>query len=170
LRPPHAEFRPGFWEQHGAWFVAAAIVVLGAAAFWITRLRQPASVPVTPPEEIARRALEPLRGRTEDAALTAQVSQIIRKYVISAFDLPPDELTSGELIKSLQANRQVVPELIDVVGNFLKQCDERKFGPPPTADRTDTVAVASQLIADIESHLRKMPVTTQSTEPATRAV
>ncbi|HEX4644595.1 MAG TPA: hypothetical protein VH598_03215, partial [Verrucomicrobiae bacterium] len=111
------------------------------------------------------RALGPLLGRTEDAALTAQVSHILRRCVISTFDLAPDELTTAELIKSLQANRQVGPELTVAIGNFLKQCDQRKFAPTPPAARIDTVAAALQLIAKIESHRRQMPVANRPVEP-----
>ena len=166
LRPPRAEFHPSFWEQHSAWLLAAAIIIVGAAAFWFTRLRQPTPVPVTPPEELSRRALEPLRGRGEDAALIAEVSQIMRRYVISVFGLPPDELTTGELVKSLQSCRQASPELTDAIGNFLRRCDECKFAPAPSAVKIDAVTTALQLIAKIETHRWQTAVATQPTEPA----
>lgn len=166
LRPPRAEFHPSFWEQHGAWLVAAAIIIVAVAAFWIARLRQPTPAPVTPPEEIARRALEPLRGRDEDAALIAEVSQIMRRCVISAFGLPPDELTTGELIKSLQSCRQASPELTDAIGNFLRRCDERKFASSSPAAPIGALTTALQLIAKVETHRRQMPVAAQTAEPA----
>jgi len=167
LRPPRAEFHPSFWEQHSVWLVAAAIIIVGTAAFWILRLRQPTPVPVTPPEEIPRRALEPLRGRAEDAALVAEVSQIMRGYVISAFGLPPDELTTGELIKSLQSCRQASPELTDAIEKFLRPCDERKFAPSSSpAAPINAVATALQLISRIETHRGQIPVANPPTEPA----
>jgi hypothetical protein len=173
LRPARAEFHPSFWEQHGGWLVAAAIIIAGVAAFWRMLLRQPTTVPVTPPEELARRALESLRGRPEDGALIAEVSQIMRRCVISAFGLPLDELTTGELIKSLQSQRQSGHELADAISSFLRQCDECKFAPARPAAKIDAVTIALQLVAKVESHCGQIPVATQPSEPAatsTRAV
>jgi hypothetical protein len=173
LRPARAEFHPSFWEQHGLWLITAVIIIAGAAAFWRMRLRQPTPIPVTPPEEIARRALQPLQSRAEDAALVTEVSQIMRQYVTSAFDLLADELTTGELIKSLQSQRQIGPELTNAIGNFLRQCDERKFAPSSPAVPLGAVTTALQLVAKVETHRGQIPVATQPSEPAaasTRAV
>ena len=156
LKPPRPELGPSFWAQHG-WIIPVAVVVaLGAIAFWITWRRRPKPVTLTPPEVLARSALEALRGRTEDETLVADVSRILRHYVIAAFSLPPDELTTTELQNALQIQSQASLELSGAIIDFLRRCDEWKFAPVSNPARLDAAARALELLDKIEAH-RKQP-------------
>src|SRR5579872_4322497 len=163
LRPPHGELRPSFWEQNG-WRVAlAAALALAAAAFWIHWLRRPKPAVVLSPGTLARRDLEFLRGRPEDAALVVEVSRIIRHYVISALNLPPDELTTAEIRQALQTHPQPDAALFAEITNFLSQSDERKFAPVPPAAPMSAVTIALVLIEKVEN--RALPPNPQSPIP-----
>jgi len=154
LKPPRPELSPS--SQHG-WIAAVAVVVaLGVIAFWIAWRRRAKPVTLTPPEVLARSALEALRGKTDNEMLVADVSRILRHYVIAAFSLPPDELTTTELQKALQLQSQAPPELSAAIIDFLRRCDEWKFAPVSNPARLDPVACALELLEKTEAH-RKQP-------------
>ena len=51
-------------------------------------------------------------SRPEDGALLSQVSQILRHYVVAAFDLPPGELTTAEFCRAIAGHARIGPELV----------------------------------------------------------
>ena len=146
LRPPHAEMPPAFWEQHGLWVILVGVLLLalvGTAAWFLLR---PKPLAVVPPEIQARQALEPLRPQPEDGPLLSRVSQVLRHYVAAAFDLPPEELTTAEFCRAMASHAQVGPELSAALGEFFRQCDQRKFAPPVPAPPLGAVTQALKLI------------------------
>jgi hypothetical protein len=156
LRPPHGEIPPSFWEQHGLWVVLGGVAVLalgGVGAWLLTRAKPPV---VVPPEEQARRALEPLRQKAEDGALLSQVSQTLHHYVVAAFHLPPEELTTAEICRAVAGQEKIGPELSAALGEFLRQCDERKFSPPAPAPPLGAVPEALKLIEQAQARLASL--------------
>jgi len=109
LRPVRGELVPGFWELYGGWFVLGMALLAAAtvAALRYHRRKNPAIA--TPPDVLARQALEILRDRTEDVALVTEVSRLLRQYLVAAFGLPPEELTITELQQALRSRRPVIP-------------------------------------------------------------
>ncbi len=152
LRPPRGELRPAFWSQYGWWVALAAVVGAGAVVVWMKWVRRPKLVVVTPPEALACSAFESLRGRTEDGALVAEVSRVFRRYVGFAFNLPPDELTTGELHQALKSDARAGPDLIAAILEFLRRCDEWKFARVPTTAPTGVVQRALDLLEKSEAH------------------
>ena len=153
LRPAHGELPPSFWEQYGLWAILLGILLLAliSAAIWfLTRPKPPI---VVPPEVEARRALEPLCHRSEDGLLLSRVSQILRQYVAAAFGLPPGELTTTEFCRAIAGHEQVGSELASALSDFLRQCDQRKFSPPPPAPPLSATAHALKLIDQAEARL-----------------
>ena len=153
LRPPHAEMPPAFWEQHGLWVILVGVLLLalvGAAAWFLLR---PKPLAVVPPEIQARQALEPLRPQPEDGPLLSRVSQVLRHYVAAAFDLPPEELTTAEFCRAMASHAPIGAELAAALGEFFRQCDQRKFAPPAPAPPLGAVAQALRLIDQAQSRL-----------------
>jgi hypothetical protein len=147
LRPPRGEIAPTFWEQHG-WqiiiVVVANIILIGVLIILFTRQKPK---PPESPEVLARRSLAALRGRKVDGVLLMEVSRIFRRYVIFAFSLPPEELTTTELQNALQSRaREDVSAAID----FLRQCDDGKFSPMGTPPNSDPASRALELLEKIE--------------------
>ncbi len=132
------------------------MVVLGLIALFIWWLRRPKLVVIEPPEVVARRALEALRGRTEDGALVVEVSHTVCHYIIPVFRLPPEELTTGELVQALRSRFEIDRSLVASIGGFLRRCDEWKFAPTPLPPQLGIVASATELVESIEKH-RKQP-------------
>jgi hypothetical protein len=158
LRPPKDELRPSFWEQHGWMIVLAAFALLAAVAFLIRLLQRPKPVVVIPPEIMARQALSALQNRPEDAALVAEVSRILKRYIYSTFNLPRGELTTTEFHQALQAHPHIGPELANDIGTFLREFDERKFAPlAPTLPPKPAVASAGELVEQLERRRRPLP-------------
>ena len=154
LRPPRPELHPSFWSRHGWLIVIAVLFVFAALAFWLSWLRRPKPRVVTPPDVLARSVLQGLRDRGQDAALVAEVSRVFRQYIISAFNLPADELTSAEVEKTLQSQSKTSPEMVAAITDFLRHCDEWKFAPNPSAAQLGAVERALALLEKIETQRR----------------
>ena len=153
LRPPHPELPPSFWERYGLWVILLGVlllVLIGVIVWLLTRSRPP--VPV-PPQEQARRALEPLRQKREDGALLSQVSQILRHYIVAAFNLPPEELTTTEFGRAIASEGRLGPELSTAISDFLRLCDRDKFSPPAPIPPLSAVAQALKLIDQAQARL-----------------
>lgn len=163
LRPPRPEIPPGFWDKYGLLTVAGALlalVLLGVAGWFLTR-RKPAAMPA--PETLARQALDPLRRQPEEGAVLSRVSQVLRRYLIAAFALPPEELTRTEFCRLLLENQGVGPELSSGIGEFLRRCDERKFAPSVPQPALGAV---EQALGFIEAAERRLAQLRQAAPPA----
>lgn len=150
LRPPRGEIGPTFWEQHGWLVIIIAFFVVVAVTAVLILLTRPRRGRMEPPEAVARRSLAALRDRAEDGVLIMEVSRIFRRYVLFAFDLPPEELTTAELNKTLQSLPNAEPALAAAIGDFLRQCDEDKFAPRALPPRMNAVARALELLEKVE--------------------
>jgi hypothetical protein len=120
------------------------------------------------PEVQARQALEPLRQQPEDGALLSRVSQVLRHYVATAFDLPPGELTTAEFCAAIAAHGPIGPELSTALSEFLRQCDQRKFSPPAPAPPFSAVAQALKLIDQAQTcrHALAQPARPPTASPS----
>ncbi len=156
LRPPRGEIPPSLWEQHGPWLVAGAVLILVLLAAGLYLLLRPKPPVPVPPGRQAREALEPLRQQPETTAVLVRVSQVVRRYFIAAFALPPGELTTTEFSRALQSNPQVGPELSRSSVEFLRQCDQRKFAPQPPAPPLGAVGQALHLLEQAEARRNEL--------------
>ena len=130
LLPMREEIPPTFIEEHGWWpIVGAAAGVIMLAVVVTLLLRRKKAAEIIPADVIARRALEPLRGRAEDTALVQAVSAIVRHYVLGVFIPAHDELTTDELVRVLKDDARVKAETRTALAEFLKYCDVQKFAP-----------------------------------------
>ena len=146
LSPPHAELPASFWEQYGAWTFLAAVVLLAMASFlvwWWLRPKPPVVVPI---EVRARQELAVLQQRNEDGKTLSQVSRVLRRYVVAAFELPADELVTSEFCRVLANHEKIGTELAAAVGEFLRRCDEHKFAPPRSPTPMGAAARALELV------------------------
>jgi len=146
LRPPRPELPPTFWELNAGWVLLGSALLLAICALGIWLWLKPRQRPSTPPETVARHALEPLREQPETGAVLSRVSQVVRRYFTAAFGLPPHELTTSEFRKAIAGAKDIGSELSDDVCRFLEQCDERKFAASPPATPLNAVTRAGQFI------------------------
>ena len=130
LAPPLPEIPPSPWEQFGwlLWILVPLLLVALGLLVWL--LLRPGRPPILPaPAAQARAAIVVLQSQPEEGAVLSRISQTLRRYLISAFWLQPDEATTAEFCTRLQESDRVGPELAAAIGNFLRQCDEQKFSP-----------------------------------------
>ena len=151
LSPPYAELPPTFWEQHGTAVLVAGLGVILLAGLVIWQCLRPKPKLILPPEVEARNALEALHQSNEDGALLSNVSQILRRYFIVAFQLSPGELTTSEFCRVIAGREQVGGELAAAVSDFLHRCDEQKFSPAKSAVSLGAVNQALALIKSAEA-------------------
>lgn len=156
LQPAHHELPPTFWEQHGWAVIIGAVTALVLLALFILFLCRSKPAVVVPPDVLARRALEALRGQEENGMLLMKVSGIFRHYVIFACGLPLNELTTAEVCQMVADRPQFTPDLAASVANFFRQCDERKFSPTPPASNLGAVDTALALFDKIEARRRQI--------------
>jgi len=129
LLPALPEIPPTLWEQHGMLIVVLiliAVMLLAAGVWWLLQPKPPIPVPI---EIQTRRELEQLRNQSEDGKTLSRVSQVLKRYVAVAFELPAGEMTTGEFSQTAARSEKVGRELAAAVNDFLRQCDEQKFSP-----------------------------------------
>ncbi len=152
LLPVREEIQPTFIEQHGWWpVVGAAAVVIVAVVIVTLLLRRKKAAEIIPADVIARKALEPLRGRAEDTALVQAVSGIVRRYVLGVFIPAHDELTTAELVRVLKDDARVKAETRTALAEFLKYCDVQKFAPAQLPRTPGLVEQALELVRRFEA-------------------
>lgn len=138
LAPPLPEIQSTFWERHPILKYAFPGLVTGLALglwqAWANRKKTPPKL--LAPAAQARAALAALQNRPENGATLSEISKALRRYLITAFWLRPEEMTTTEFCAALAAHKQIGPELSAALSEFLRGCDERKFSlavnPPVT--------------------------------------
>jgi len=162
LRPPRGEIPPDFWEAHRISIVISGIILLiiiSTAVWFFLRTRPKASIP---PEVQARQALEALLAQPENGALLSRVSQIVRRYVIGAFGLPPGELTTTEFCEVISKNPPIDEPLSAAISNFLRDCDRRKFALSPDDEPINAVPTALKFVDEAEKRRAELRKAEQS--------
>ena len=150
LRPPHAEIAPAFLEQHGWGVLIGSAVLLTLVGFAVWRWLQPKPESAVQPEVQVQQVLESLRLQSETGAVLSRISQALRRYLLAAFGLPPEELTTTEFCRALADSTQVGPELSLALSQFLRECDRLKFAPSASPTELNAAARALELVASAE--------------------
>ena len=146
LAPPYSEIPPTFWEQQGTSILVGGIALIALAVLILWKLFQPNPVVILPPEIVAREALAKLLRQPEDGKHLSEVSQILRRYVIGAFELPSGEFTTTEFSAALASSEKIGAELAQAISNFLRECDEWKFSPASSTAPSNAATRAVELV------------------------
>lgn len=151
LLPPYGPMPPTFWEQHGTNIIITSIalgMLAGGVLWWLCRPKPPV---VVPPAVQAREALARWAGRPEDRNCLSSISQVLRHYVVCAFEFPAGECTTAEFCRELEQNEKIGPELTQAISTFLRECDERKFSPAGSPAPLNAASRALELVARAEA-------------------
>lgn len=153
LAPAYGELPPTFWERHQYPIILVGVALLAVAVPILRVWLRPATPVVLPPEVLARQALGKLSARPEDGNLLSEVSQILRRYVSRALELPSGEMTTAEFCATLVAGGKIKPELVESLSCFLHECDQRKFSPLPVAAPVHGARRALEFVAAVEAQI-----------------
>ena len=153
LAPAYGELPPTFWEQHQYPIILVGVALLAVSVLILRVWLRPATPVILPPEVWARQALGKLSARPEDGNLLSEVSQILRRYVSSALELPAGEMTTAEFCATLVAGGKIKPELVESLSCFLHECDQRKFSPLPAAAPFHGTRRALEFVAAVEAQI-----------------
>jgi hypothetical protein len=166
LLPPYGEMPPTFTEQHGTSIAVGGLGIIALAAFGGWLIFHPQPKIIIPPEVQARELLESLRQQPEDGVVLSRVSQVLRNYFITAFQLAPGELTTTEFCREISGNGKIRSELSTATADFLRDCDARKFSTEASSAKLDAANRALNLVEQAEqrrAQLRQLAETqTQS--------
>jgi len=156
LRPARPEIPPTFWEQHGTLVMVGVALLLAIIGTLVWLLTRPKPGLIVPPDAVARHDLESLVGKPEDGAVLSRVSQILRRYITSAFDLPAGEMTTAEFCRTITERDRLGKGLSDELTGFLRECDERKFAPPKPLPMFEAVPKALKLLQNAEARREQL--------------
>jgi hypothetical protein len=169
LLPPYDELPPTFWEQNATAISFAGLGVVTLLAFFLWLIFRPKPEIIVPPEVQAREALHKLSSQPEDGEMLSRVSEIVRHYFRSAFQLSPGELTTTEFCREISGNEKISAELSTATANFLRDCDDHKFSATAGAGKIDAANRALNLIEQAEqrrAQLRQLAETQNKTSRA----
>jgi hypothetical protein len=129
------------------------VLVLAAIGICVWLATRPKPVAPVPWAVQARQQLEPLRHQPEDGSVLSRVSQVLEHYLTAVFALPMGEATTAEFCRALSDCEKVGAELARDIGDFLRECDVRKFAPsaPPTS--LGAVECALKIVDRVEGKL-----------------
>ncbi|MDZ7342217.1 MAG: BatD family protein [candidate division KSB1 bacterium] len=151
---------PRDWKRMIRFAVAGLLIILIAAlVFWyIRRLRQGKSLlpirekPKRPSHEIALEELEQLLKlqlleKGEFKAFYSRISEIIRRYIEGRYFIPALEMTTGQLIDTMQ-QAEIETEAVRLVEDFLMSCDLVKFAKyiPMPAENQQAIDQAFEIV------------------------
>jgi hypothetical protein len=117
--------------QVGAAIAVAVLAILALTTWGVRRLQARPK----PSLSLTQRALDELErlgefgnkfGGTVEAYHT-RLSDIIRRYLQSGFNIPATQRTNEEFFGLLQTSETLTPQQREVLGEFLKRCDMAKF-------------------------------------------
>jgi hypothetical protein len=171
LAPAYGELPPTFWEQHQSAILVAGFALLAFAFFILKVTLRPASPVIPPPEVVARQALAKLQRQPEDGNVLSEISQCLRRYVVTALELPIGELTTAEFSAAIAGSEKIGAELAQTIAGFLRECDARKFSPANSATPLNAATRALELVEQAEKRrgLRSAPVPGAATAQAQSA-
>lgn len=169
LAPAYPEMPPTFWEQHGTTVLVGGVIFLAFVALVMWQILKPRPKPVLPPEILAREALAQLQRQPEDGQVLSDISQVLRRYVSTAFDISAGELTTAEFSAALAGSEKIGAELAQAVSSFLRECDERKFSPASATAPLNAAARALELVERAGQRVRSAPVPVAATAPTQNA-
>jgi len=147
LAPAYGELPPMFWEQHGMLVIIGLFTFLVLASLVLWKIYQPKPAIILPPEVLARNALTKLLRQPEDGKVLSEASQILRRYILAAFDFAANELTTAEFCDALANHKQIGTEVASSISDFLRECDERKFSTASSSAPLDAANRALEIIA-----------------------
>jgi hypothetical protein len=147
LAPAYGELPPTFWEQHETAIIIGGFSFLAFAFLFLKAMLRPESKAALPPEVLAREALAKLLRQPEDGKLLSEVSRVLRRYIIAAFELPPGETTTAEFCAALAANEKTGAEMAGSISSFLRECDERKFSSSSSEAPLNAAGGALEIIS-----------------------
>jgi hypothetical protein len=157
LAPPYSELPPSFWERHEMTIIVGGFALLAVFFLFLRVWLRPEAPVIAPPEILARRTLEKLQAQPEDGKVLSEISQVLRRYLVAAFALPGDEMTTAEFCAALAADEKMGAELAQTISSFLRECDTRKFSPANSPAPFGGAEHALKIISQAENRREVQP-------------
>jgi hypothetical protein len=146
LAPAYGELPATFWELHQTVIIVAGFAVLAVAVLSLLVMLRPKTLIALSPKAVARQALAKLQGQPENGKMLSETSQILRRYLCAAFELPSAEMTTSEFSAILAVNEKIGVAFAQMISDFLRACDKEKFSPKTISPPLNAANRALELI------------------------
>ena len=151
LRDP---FPVPFLPAYVWWIICVLACVIAVSVVWIVRSSRESRISESSkinPLNIALDAIRALDGRLEELEareFSSEVSEIVRRYIEQACEIPAQEQTTEEFLGSIQRNRYFNDEIKGSLETFLGLCDMAKFAQQSVdvTQRKELLKEARQLV------------------------
>jgi len=165
LAPAYGEIPPTLWERFSSIIIilGAVIIIIVAVIAWLIHCAEPPYL--LPSKVLARLALLDLQAKPEDGNLLSAVSQNLRRYIMAAYSFPEREMTTTEFCAVLADDGQFGPDLAKAIGDFLRECDQRKFARNKSATPLKAAARALEFINQMEKRQMSLTTANETTPP-----
>jgi hypothetical protein len=165
IKPPDPI--PIDWRPYYAIAGTLALLALGAfaARYLMTRRSRVAPAPPpTPPDQVARAALEALRARAliEHGAFKefySALTDIVRRYLEDRFHVRAPEMTTEEFLVATSRDGRLAPGHRRLLGEFLVESDLVKFAKhvPTTTDSERAFDAARRFVDETTERTAPSP-------------
>ena len=155
LKPLREIRSPIPWLEIGLGLLVVLLVAAGLWWYLRQRARRRDAVPLVPPHEVAFAALSALRGTDFDdpdavRLFYFQISEVVRAYVEGRFGMNATDLTTEEIVGSLENLDQLAADLHEALRRFLLDTDQVKVAHREPG-RSDIEAAYEQALSFVES-------------------
>ena len=167
LAAPLPEILPSLMERFGwaLWIVIPLLLLLVSLGIWL--VLRPGKPPMLPaPAAQARSALRALQSQSESGDVLSQISNALRHYLVNNFWLPPHEMPTSDFCRLIALHKEIGPELGELLGAFLRACDERKFAPATNQPPLGAAGRALELVDLVEAKRIVAQTAPQPVKPA----
>lgn len=133
LKGPKSAFQK--WLEKYWWTILLAAALIAGGIWAWRRYRRVGTLlpvkPVVPPFDEAMKSLEALNARSlwqngNEKAYYTGLTFILRRYLAKEWNIPAMEMTSGQIMKALKANKDLAPNR-DMIRKLLDMADFAKF-------------------------------------------
>ncbi|MEM7673652.1 MAG: DUF4381 family protein, partial [Verrucomicrobiota bacterium] len=133
FEPLRAPFPVPMIPEYIWWIGLITLAVLTLLIIWMVRAARGSSEEISQkinPLNIALEAIKSLEGRIgelEAREFSSEVSEIVRRYIEQACEIPAQEQTTEEFLQSIQSHPFFTQEIKEHLERFLGLCDMAKF-------------------------------------------
>ena len=166
-----------FLPEYAIWGIAIATAAILLFVLWVIRGSKRSAKAHSGkinPLNIALESISELEGKLGDLQAgdySSAVSEIVRRYIEQACEIPAQEQTTEEFLQSIQNNPYFTEEIREPLAHFLGLCDMAKFAQQSVdlEQRKTLLKEAGQLVEKLYRFVVKRSKEADTSPPPLKA-